>query len=731
MQKHIPLVLEVFRQQDALKMSLFEQADLALTIRHYSQNTISCEEIRELSEEMNFILSRIDKERTNSFRCYEDLKKTGQLLWDSLLARQIKEKLKNEVSRELILSLDEELTNIPWELFYDGKDFLGLKFSLGRVLRTKEERTRPQYRSFSAKLKMLVLVNPTGDLKSSYNEGVYIRNQFDKYRNDVAIDFKSTNIESFYVRKNLRDYDIVHFAGHCEYDSNNPKKTGWVLKESLFNTEDILLMAESTNLPSLIFSNACYSAQEDFTIFDSGQGRNYSLASAFLFSGVRHYIGTIRKVEDPVSLFFAKEFYSHLIKGESVGESLRRAKLRLIQEYGLTSFGWISYLLYGDPSFILFHRRASLPQRINKKVLPNKKILMKITLSCLILLLASYIFIRIISLNPNARLLFIQSKGLFKAGKNQAAISLCNRIITKDPSFLPAYSLLAEAYLRMGDPDQAIKYYFEYILNSEKRRDDKGLASSYLDIGWIYQGQGEHLKAYDFYIKGLQISRKNDDKLNEAVALRKLAVWNIDRGRYDKALELLTKSSEINRARQGMRDYRYNLACDYFDMGLVFSDKEDYDSAKEFYIKSAAIFEKLKLNNELSDYYFNLGEIYLFEKDYQRTLACYQKGLAIDLNQGNLPNIASDYNMLGELYIEMDNPEEAERYFNEAIAVSSVIKAPLELASSYHSLGILYKSKGRQNKAREFLRSAQEIYAKLSPQDYEEIKKELINLNNK
>jgi tetratricopeptide (TPR) repeat protein len=731
MQKHIPLVLEVFRQQDILKMSLFEQSELASTIRHYSQNTVSLEEIKKLSDEIEFILDKTEKGEANSFNCYEDLKKTGQLLWDVLLTRQVKERLKNETSRELILSLDEELTNIPWELFYDGKDFLSLKFSLGRVLRTKEEKVRPQYRSFSSKLKMLILVNPTGDLKSAYSEGIYIRNKFDKYRNDVIIDFKSTNIESLYVRKNLRDYDIVHFAGHCEYDQDNPKKTGWVFKEGLFNTEDILLMAESTSLPSLIFSNACHSAQENSTSDTSAQNRNYSLASAFLFSGVRHYIGTIRKVEDPLSLFFAREFYSHLIKGESLGEALRRAKLRLIQEYGFTSFGWVSYLLYGDPSFILFRKRPPLPERINKKSLPQRKTLLNVSLVCLSLLVSAYLFVKIINFNPSAQLLLIQSKALFKTGRNEKVISLSHKIIQKDPLFLPAYPLLAEAYFRTGDTEKAIKYYFEHIVNSEKKQDKEGIALSYINLGWMYQQQGDYVKAYDFYVKAIEISKNNQDRLNEATALRKLAVWHIDKGNYDKALELLTKSSEINREKQHLREYRYNLACDYFDMGLVFSDKEDYNSAKEFYLKSAKLFEKLKLGGELSDYYFNLGEVCLFEKDYPKTLAYYEKGLKIDQAQGNMPNLASDYNMFGELYMEMGNLEKAEDYFNQSITISRKIKAPLELACGYHNLGLLYKEKGRKNQAREFLRSAQEIYAKLNPEAYEEIKQELINLTNK
>ena len=131
---------------------------------------------------------------------------------------------------------------------------------------------------------MLILANPTADLKSAYLEGVNIKNQFDRKRAEISIDFKSTRIDTVYVKKNLRDYDIVHLAGHCEYDTDDPKNSGWVLSDGKFTTTDILALGESLHLPSLIFSNACHSAEAATgPMATDYQEKNYSLASAFLF----------------------------------------------------------------------------------------------------------------------------------------------------------------------------------------------------------------------------------------------------------------------------------------------------------------------------------------------------------------------------------------------------------------------------------------------------------------
>jgi CHAT domain-containing protein len=732
MQEINALVLEVLKQDNRLSMSLFEQREHVSTVRHYSQCTVSFIEIDKLCQEIVLALNCANKEEGLNKHSLQRLIKPGQLLWDNLLTRPVKDKLKNTAIKGLVLSLDEELIHIPWELLYDGRDFLCLKFNLGRLVRTKVQMSQPQYRSLNTCLKMLILVNPTGDLKSAYLEGKFIRNQFDRKRNQIKIDFKSTDIDTLYVKKNLRDYDIVHFAGHCEYDMDNPKRSGWVLNDGRFTTQDILALSESLSLPSLVFSNACHSAQGPGNLMEIDyQEKTYSLAAAFLFSGVRHYIGAIWKIEDPVSLVFAKEFYTHLTNGDSVGECMRLGRLKLIKDYGLSCIFWASYLLYGDPNFILFKTKAKLPPlKLKRKIYPYLKQFTKHLLFIVILSVGISLIFWLRTLHPSNYLLFLKSQKLFLKGKNQAVISLSQEIIRRDPLFLAIYPLLADTYRRQGECENALKYYFAYALNAQKKNDKKSIASAYIGIAWTYHLAGEYPKAFEFYQKAISLSQENKDKLNEAAALEKLAVWHIDKEEYDKALELLTKSTEINRERQSNYQHRYHLACDYFDLGLVFVNKDDFTIAKEFYQKSQALFEKLNLKYELSDCYFNLGEICLYEKQYQKALDYYFRGLAIDKAQNNLLSLSSDNYMIGELYLEIGDLVKAEEYFNQAASIAEKIDAKPELASIYFDFGLLYKQKNKKNIAREYFRKAQELYRKMDLPTYQKIQEELFALNN-
>jgi tetratricopeptide (TPR) repeat protein len=221
------------------------------------------------------------------------------------------------------------------------------------------------------------------------------------------------------------------------------------------------------------------------------------------------------------------------------------------------------------------------------------------------------------------------------------------------------------------------------------------------------------------------LAKENGDRLNEAVVLRRMAVWQIDAGNYPAALELLTKSSELNRENQSVYRHRYNLACDYFDFGLVFVNKDDYPAAKRFYLKSLRLFERLGAAEEISDCYFNLGEVFSLEKDYRRASELYDKGLAMDVKYGNRANMAGDYNMIGELYLETGDNPAAERSFLLAEANAAEAGAVPELAEACRYLARICRSRQQKQKAREYLRRAQAILREINPSAYYDLREEL------
>ena len=161
-------------------------------------------------------------------------------------------------------------------------------------------------------------------------------------------------------------YEIVHYAGHGDYDRLNPSKTGWLFKSGLLTAGEFERLAEA---PSLIIANACLSgrtseavaadldrpaaAQEDPRRLSKPYGESGllpSLADEVLRRGVRNYIGTAWEVDDEGALLFARRFYTLFLGGRPIGEALLEAREALgkHKHYGAL---WAAYQHYGDPAF--------------------------------------------------------------------------------------------------------------------------------------------------------------------------------------------------------------------------------------------------------------------------------------------------------------------------------------------------------------------------------------------
>lgn len=724
------LILDITRRDQSLAMSLSDASQSHSTVRHYAQCSASIAEIRRLSQDMAVILNKAYAHGNLDAGQMDRLRKAGNVLWTHAVAPAVRDKLKAASMASLTIVLDEEFIPVPWELLYDGTDFLCLKFSTGRLVRSHADQIpQEQYRSLAAVPRMLVLANPTSDLQSAYQEGITIRNRLDGMRERLRVDFKSTAIDRMYVRKNLPEYDIVHFAGHCEFDPDSPEKSGWVLHDGRLTAADILSIGAGSAMPALIFSNSCHSATEDSAEREvDDHRRNYGVASAFLYSGVRHYIGAVRKIEDSVSAEFAREFYRFLADGNSVGESLRLTRLEMIRQHGIERILWAGYILYGTPASVVLPgssqtRQRPAPSKSAKRLSLPPKIQHAITIGGIVLIGAGVLFF---SLESRQSLRVRRLQSLFESGQNSRAIAAAQRMLRTQPGLLEARMILADTYYRSGDKEKALQQYFAYAFESEKQADKRHLSRAYSSIGWYYHLEGDFEKARDFYTKSIDLSRQNRDVLNEAIALRRLAVWYIDKKMYSRALEYLTRSSEINREHAGRSyEHRYHLACDYFDIGLVFTNQDDYDAARTFYNKSRVLFEKLRKSNELSDCWFNLGELYQLEKQYHKAQEHYMAGLKIDQDQGNVANLASDYTMIGELFAEMGRVAQAKEYYLKALELAGQERESLDIAAASRDLGKLMVSAGEGEQGCAYLKRAFGIYQGLEMAEADEVREEM------
>ncbi|MGA1843043.1 MAG: CHAT domain-containing protein [bacterium] len=352
--------LEIIRKGPHLESSLSKGEQ---TLTHYEESPVSPDELSKRCNELMHLLNMVSRRGAIPTSVIEEMQQMGRVLYNEIFPLSIKTQLFDCPPSDLVLRIDNTLVHVPWELLFDGEHFLCEKFNIGRMVKTQQivDKRRESRPSFP--LRILVIADPRSDLRASYEEGKRIRDQLQS--DTVKVTLVTSEVSRDFLKKRLFNYDLIHYAGHADYDLDSPSKSGWLLEDGKFTTLDIRKMGGSNPLPWMVFSNACQSGQtEEWRVDEEGEAKIYGLANAFLLSGVQHYIGTFWKVLDEPSTNFAMEFYNHLIEGASIGESMRSARLALRERYGEGNILWASYLLYGDPGVRYFKKEEEAEEGI-------------------------------------------------------------------------------------------------------------------------------------------------------------------------------------------------------------------------------------------------------------------------------------------------------------------------------------------------------------------------------
>ena len=344
-------LLEVMAAPGGARVSLCPVRRAATaTLRGYEAVAIDHRELERLTYELKVLLGRVNMRGQLDPAASAEIRKLGHLLFDELLPPSVKALLRAQEGHDLLIRTDESLVDVPWELLHTGEQFLALRWNIGRLLSapSADAMLLPTPRPLRAPYSALLLADPCGDLDAAYDEGMQLHAMLDgQLYLDVSL--KSSEIPRAYLRENIREFDLLHFAGHAELGGQGE---GWLLSDGRFTTEDIERLTGGRPFPSLIFANACGSGRGGRRV--EGARAATTLARTFISAGTRHFIGAHWDVPDAIAGTFATHFYRGLCQGLPVGHAMRQARLALSVTYGDGTVLWGSYCLYGDPGMVYF-----------------------------------------------------------------------------------------------------------------------------------------------------------------------------------------------------------------------------------------------------------------------------------------------------------------------------------------------------------------------------------------
>ncbi len=569
-------VLEINLDGDNLRIGFFDQAS---TVQFYEGIPFPRQEIEKICGDIISILHKAGQLGVLAGGTFSDLRRHGQSLFHRLLPPSVQQRLLDSHSEYLILQIDETLVPIPWELLFDGRQFLCLRFNTGRRVKTRKVNSFAPKTAASFPLKMLILADPKGDLPAAAQEAKMIRREMDSVTDKILVASRIKNIPLDFAKNQVHEYDIVHYAGHAEYDFANASQSGWVLADGKMTIEDILALGPP--LPGLVFMNSCQSAFEN---------QLFGLANAFLMSGVRHVIGTLWKVGDEAAMVMAKEFYRQMAAGRCVGRALRESRLKLIQEYGQDYIAWSSYVLYGDPEFSW---EATVPVRPAAGT--KNPVFLKALAGIGGLVVIGLLFGVVV---PVAQ--FDSGRGCYIKEDYRKAAGYLARVAVSPYTMFSLNQkifidrLLGNAYAMAEEYDQSMVSYQKALNGAISKGDKQQTAVLYLalaetafaknmsiDLAGTDSRGGERYpprEVVDFYQKAFEAAQAIGDIRSSALALQGIARVEQHRGEwgkaargYEQAVVLLeTKTPSVDSDRLALLNLYLALAQAYVNYNLNF-----------------------------------------------------------------------------------------------------------------------------------------------------------------
>lgn len=300
-----------------------------------------------------------------------ELKSLGETFFDQFFPNEVANALKYTNERYLHLNLDIGLKDIPWEMLYDGSQFLGDKFYIGKTVKGSYS---SNVNEELKKIKMLIIADPTEDLDWAQREGEELFKILKEKisPNLLELHFISgTQITKLKLLSLIKGKHIIHYAGHL-YFSEEASENGWLLSQNkVLKAREIVNSGFAANL---VFSNSCQSSKS--TGLTSGSSVMNFFAGSFLSSGISAFIGTNWEVADNErTLDFTKRFYLSLFSGKSLGESIFLSREYARRNYGSRDLTWANYVLHGYPTNILLltkkeHNQKAINHDIIRKHYP-------------------------------------------------------------------------------------------------------------------------------------------------------------------------------------------------------------------------------------------------------------------------------------------------------------------------------------------------------------------------
>lgn len=245
-----------------------------------------------------------------------------------------------------------------------------------------------------------------------------------------------------------------------------------------------------------------------------------------------------------------------------------------------------------------------------------------------------------------------------------------------------------------GKYKDAIEQYEKSCKIREKIKSPE-LVNSINNIGNCYKAMKSNDQALSFYKKGLENSRKLNNKKLMATTLNLIGnlYWSTDK--YDNAMEYYLESLALRREQNDIQ----GIANSFNNIGNIYNKLGNYPKALEYFGQSLQIYQKKGDNKKIASLLNLVGNAYMNLSDYKSALSFYLSALKLRKQKGDRREQIVSLNHIGTAFDNLHQNEQALGYYMLALEMSEGLKDSALIISVTNNLGNLYSNSGNYPKA--------------------------------
>lgn len=245
--------------------------------------------------------------------------------------------------------------------------------------------------------------------------------------------------------------------------------------------------------------------------------------------------------------------------------------------------------------------------------------------------------------------------------------------------------------LLYAQKNKAVLDSLEKLISKQK---DSALVATYNELTWQYRlVDGD--KAIAYGNKAVLLGKETGYLKGIAQAYNDLGIIYYDKEQYDTAVHLYEQAVQM---RNQLKD-ELGVAKLYNKIGIVYQRQGLFDKSLDYQLKALELFKKFNNDQGVSYSLNNIGILNQNMGRYKEAISYQKQSIAIKEKMGDNYGLAGSYVNIANIYLlEKDFPQ-AESYYRKAVDITRIIGDKEYLSNALNNLGTLFTDTKRYNEA--------------------------------